>query len=260
MNLGKRDMRTLVQRLTETSSYTAALRMLLQYKRPLDLLYRELFSKGEYPITVEIRTPVGSRTVHLYHYEDLSTLNSIFCRHDYVAPRPLDTVVDFGANIGLSCLYWLTRNAGSRVYLYEPVPTNFERLKLNLRGLESRYVAEQSAASDSLGTVAFGIESTGRLGGIGAPTGQTIQVRCVHVMDALGPILEGRGVIDCLKVDVEGHERALLGAIETKCFERIRFINVEDSVGKTRRLIPSYFTCTRHLSIQRYANTRLNGR
>ena len=260
MKLGKRDGSVLLQRLTEGHSYAAALRMLLLYTRPLDIFYRELFSKGGYPTTVVIRTPIGPRTVHLYHYEDLSTLNSIFCRHDYAAPRPLETVVDFGANIGLSCLYWLTRNPRSRVYLYEPVPANFEHLKLNLSGLESRYEPEQVAVSDSRGTVEFGIEPTGRLGSIGAQTGRTIQVRRVHVMDAIGPVLERHGAIDCLKVDIEGHERAVLGGIEPKCFEKIRYINVEDIAGKTRPLVPPYFTCKRHMSIQRYANTRLNGR
>lgn len=131
---------------------------------------------------------------------------------------------------------------------------------INLRGLESRYVAEQAAASDSRGTVDFGIEPTGRLGSIGGQTGQTIQVRCIHVMDAIGPVLEDRGVIDCLKIDVEGEEGAVIGGIEAKCFEKIRFINVEDFVGKTRRFIPPYFTCKRHLAIQRYANTRLTSR
>ena len=45
--------------------------------------------------------------------------------------------VDFGSNIGISALYFLTRNPSVQVYLFEPVPSNIERLRENLKGYEN---------------------------------------------------------------------------------------------------------------------------
>ncbi len=46
-----------------------------------------------------------------------------------MAPRDISVVVDFGSNIGISALYFLTRNQDIKVYLFEPVPQNILRLK-----------------------------------------------------------------------------------------------------------------------------------
>lgn len=255
MKVGKRSFRTILRRLAERENYVAAGRMISVHEHPLTVLRQEFFSSGRYPRTLVVRTPTGRRPIQLFHREDLSTLNLIFCRQDYAVPKTLGTVVDVGGNIGLSALFWLTRNTTSRVFLHEPVPRNVERLRANLSGFEDRYEVVQAAVSDRRGEVEFGIEDTGKLGGIGVATGQSIAVPCVHVMDVLEPVLDQHGVIDCLKIDVEGQEIPILDAIAPECWERIRCANIEHR--EAARHVPSYFTADRWGTATRLHNTRM---
>ena len=64
-----------------------------------------------------------------FSHHDLITIIECFGKLDYKAPKNLSVVIDFGSNIGISALYFLTRNEGVKVYLFEPVPRNVERLK-----------------------------------------------------------------------------------------------------------------------------------
>jgi FkbM family methyltransferase len=255
MQIGKRNLTTFLRRVAEWESYTAFARMFFVYDKPFRVLYREVLSKGTYPAQLNIRTPTGRREVHLFHWEDLSTLNLIFCRQDYLVPDHLQVAVDIGANIGLSALFWLTRNRNCQAYLYEPVPQNIERIKENLAGLEGRCTIEEMAVSDFRGRVEFGIEETGKLGGIGVDTKATIQVDCLHIMEIVEPILQKHGIIDCLKIDTEGHEIPILKAIDSHCWECIRCVNVEDFASES--YLPTYFAGSRRGSAMRFRNTRL---
>ena len=67
------------------------------------------------------------------------TVNEVFCRRDYPVPPGARSVVDIGSNIGLSALFFLTRDESCRCWLYEPVPANVERLRANLRAFADRF-------------------------------------------------------------------------------------------------------------------------
>ena len=110
MAIGRRSVSLVVSRLTDLHSYRALWRMFRVHDHPLAVAYREVFSGvHDYPVTLNLHTPIGTRPVHLFHPQDLSTLDTVFCRLDYDDPRPLETVVDFGSNIGITGLFWLTR-------------------------------------------------------------------------------------------------------------------------------------------------------
>ena len=112
--------------------YRALRNMALVYPRFPQNLARYVFERGWYPYTCAVRTPLGVQRPVLYSHHDLLTLNEVFCREDYRAPRDVRVVVDLGANIGLSALYFLTRNPAVRCHLCEPNPTNVERMRRNL--------------------------------------------------------------------------------------------------------------------------------
>ena len=250
--IGKRNVSSFLRRVTEKASYAAFANMLRVYEDPLAVLYREVLSSGEYPFELRLRTPIGSRNIRLHHYEDLSTLNLIFCRQDYIAPSELKVAVDIGSNIGISALFWLTRNRGCRAYLYEPVATNAERLETNLAGFEDRYSLETVAVSNARGQTEFGIEPTGKHGGIGVCTGTNTVVNCIHIMDVIEPALNKHGVIDCLKIDTEGKEVETLDAVAADCWKFIRCLNVDSDM--IPRSIPSFFEISRRGSAMRYKN------
>lgn len=252
MKVGKRPLKTFLKRITEVESYAAFIRMLQLHDRPIEIAYKEIFSKGIYPTEIKIHTPIGEQKVRLYHYDDLSTLNLIFCRRDYYPLKKMDVVVDLGGNIGLSALFWLTRNTRSQVYVYEPVPRNYERLRLNLMGCEGRYEPYQLAVSDFRGQADFGLEDTGIKGGIDVSSSKKIKVDCIPIMDILDRVLKKHKVIDCLKIDIEGHEKKVLQAIDADCWKYIRSVNVE--YMEAGNYIPDYFSSHHRVSAMYFEN------
>ena len=150
----------------------------------------------------------------LYCHDDILTVNEIFCRKDYSAGKNIRNIVDIGSNIGISALYFLTRNNYSYCYLYEPVKSNIEKLKNNLNGFEDRYQLFEFAVSNQEEEVEFEIEDTGRYGRIGIKTGKSIKVQCKHINDVLTGVFEKCNFIDILKIDTEGVEIQTVLAIK----------------------------------------------
>jgi FkbM family methyltransferase len=199
---------------------------------PWDDLHRYVFGGGDYPYRSRVRTPVGTVGVTLFGPHDVLTLNEVFYREDYRARKDIRTAVDLGANIGVSALYFLTRNRVCRAYLFEPDPRNVERLRRNLAGLEDRFRLSTEAVTEADGEFDFGVEETGRYGGIGVQTAETIRVRGRDVNAILDEILAEVDEIDVLKVDIEGLEPQVVGAIKPDVLDRIRTIYVETGNGE----------------------------
>ena len=161
MRIGRRRFRAFRRKLLDSSNYKAIPRFFQVHDRPFRVLIEDAFSSGQYPRTMTIKTPIGRVDVHLYSAADLSTLNLVFCRQDYFLPENTRVVVDIGSNIGLSSLYWLTRNQESRVYSHEPSPVSYDRLVRNLKPFEGRFAARPDAVSNFHGTANLGIEPSG---------------------------------------------------------------------------------------------------
>src|SRR5205823_2050188 len=90
-----------------------------------------------------------------------------------------------------------------------------------------RYRLHECAVADQEGTVDFGIEETGRYGGIGTSRPETIQVECRDVNAVLDEVLADAEEIDVLKVDAEGVEETIVRAIRPDLLRRIRLIYFE---------------------------------
>jgi FkbM family methyltransferase len=211
----------------QAGHYRALAGMVMVYPRFWPNLYRFLTARGAYPYVCRVRTPVGEVAPTLYSSHDISTVNEIFCRRDYDAPADLRVAVDFGANIGIAALYFLTRNRISRVHCFEPNPRNLQRLRATLAGLENRYVLHEVAVGLSEGPVSFGVEPSGRYGGIGTGFDEQITVRCREVNAVLEDILRAEGRIDVLKVDVETLEHEIVSEIAPDLLDRIGLIYYE---------------------------------
>ena len=253
--IGDRPLPTFLQAVFQKQHYVALWNMYRNYPAFTENLKRYLLGKGEYPYKIQVKTPTGIVSPTLYSHHDLLTVNEIFCRQDYYADDELRVVVDLGSNIGISALYFMTRNDESRCYLFEPDPRNVEKLKLNLSGYEPRYVLRQEAVSDVGGSFRFGIESTGRYGGIGLETGEYIEVSCLPVNEVLREIVAKEGTIDILKIDTEGVELRIVRAIEEDLLKRIRKVYLESNPGG--RLHPAMFEQRQYGSICRLTNKTL---
>lgn len=210
-------------------NYAALWRMWRLYPRSLENLGRYFLGRGEYPYNCEVRTPAGLVAPTLYSTHDMWTMNEVFCREDYAADPRARVVVDIGSNIGISALFFLTRNPSSRCWLFEPVPRNVERLRRNLSGYEGRFEVREVAVADAGGRVEFGLEDSGRYGGIGVETGRSMEVACVGINDVLEEVLHSAPAVDVLKIDTEGTELEIIRAIRPELLGRVRraYLEVE---------------------------------
>lgn len=227
VKIGGRDVGRVAKALVEGRHYHAALNMVRLYKEPAQMFRRYLTSRGEYPFTTQVKTPSGWLDLRLFTPHDVLTVNEIFCREDYRADPEDKVVVDFGSNIGISAAYFLSRGPGVHAYLFEPLPANIERLEINLGRFQDRYTLEQVAVGPTDGEVEFDWEETGRYGGVGAATGQTITVKSRNSTTVLEEVIARHGQIDVLKVDIEGLEDAVVTGISHPLARHIRKIYVE---------------------------------
>ena len=231
MRIAGRPVQTILPSLFEKRHWRALANMARLYPAFADNLWRYLTKRGAYPYDCRVRTPMGEIAPRLYSFHDLLTLNEIFCRQDYGRGTDVSVVVDIGSNIGISALYFLTRNPGVTCYLYEPDPRNVAKLKENLRNFEGRYQLSECAVSNTTGELAFGIESTGRYGGLDVRGNESIRVECRHIDDVLGECLAIEDHIDVLKIDTEGAELRTVGAIASEHLRRIDRIYLESDAS-----------------------------
>jgi FkbM family methyltransferase len=229
MGLGHRSKRNMLLAPFRRGHYRAAVNMVRLYPRFRENLWRFLTARGAYPYDCQVRTPTGLLTIPVPTSHDLLTVNEVFCRQDYRAGPDLGVAVDVGSNIGVSALYFLTRNTTSRCHLFEPDPRNVRRLRENLRPYEDRYTLQECAVGPMEGTVEFGLEPIGRYGAIGRASEEQIEVRCRHVNSILEEIVGAEGHIDVLKVDIEGLEIPTVEAIRPDLLEAIDVIYFEEN-------------------------------
>lgn len=227
MKIGKRSPGQAMKALFEWRHYIALFNMFRVYPDFWDSFKRYFTGSGTYPYNIKIRTPFGIILPKIYSYHDMLTVNEVFCREDYRTRNKCKVIVDIGSNIGISALYFLTRNKDCRCYLFEPVPENVEKLKENLKLFEGRYCLQQKAVADKSGELSFGIEATGRYGGLNQETGKSIMVQCLNINDVLTEILNKELRIDLLKIDTEGSEISIMKTITPNFLDKIKHIYFE---------------------------------
>jgi FkbM family methyltransferase len=105
--------------------------------------------------------------------------------------------------------------------LFEPVPANLNKLNNNLFNYQDRYGVEPLAVYTEGGIKKFGIEKTGRLGGINRNLSESIEVNCVSINRVLEKILQKESYIDVLKIDIEGDELDVVKSIDKKYLSMI---------------------------------------
>ena len=116
-------------------------------------------------------------------------------------------IVDLGANVGYSCIYFLQRYPQARLIAFEPHPHHIERLKVNLTLNDAQHLVTlyPNAASNRSGRV--------MLSDLGASSSTVMpdagsQQFAVDSIDVF-PLLLGKRV-DILKMDIEGGEYDIL--------------------------------------------------
>jgi len=136
--------------------------------------------------------------------------------------RPGDLFADLGANVGSYTV--LASAAGAKVVAVEPVPATFSRLERNIRFNAIDATAHRCGLSDKPGELPFttAFDAMNRVAGPGE-AGPTTLVPVTTLDD----LLEGQ-VPFLMKIDVEGHEPALLaGGARTLADSRLQAVLME---------------------------------
>ncbi len=247
--------------LFEKSFYMAFFNVFIYFKSPVRVLICYVFEVGNYPQKFTVNTPLGLQVVTAFSHHDLITLVECFGKLDYRVPKDISVVVDFGSNIGISALYFLTRNPSVQVYLFEPVPRNIERLRKNLRGYEKRYELSECAIGVDGGECDFAYEDTGRYGGLinnglsrfaKTTSDKVISVKVLAVNQTLDKILSNHESVDVVKIDIEGYENEILGRLKAGTLARIERIYAETNSNQNFL----GFSRERYGGVMRYYRTR----
>lgn len=125
-----------------------------------------------------------------------------------LAAEDVRTIVDCGANIGLSALYFADRYPEATIYAIEASATNFNLLKENTRGIDRIVPLHAAVTEPGLRSVRFSTDSKAWGNSIVTePSGTSEEVRAI----SLQALAERYGIdrIDLLKVDIEGGEISL---------------------------------------------------
>lgn len=167
----------------------------------------------------ELQCPVRSDVTLALDYGDFLQ-HELLCGRDHepltlallerlISPGSI--FVDVGANIGFFSLLGARRAGGTgRVIALEPNPRALKRLHQNLALNPSlRVDVIEAAVSDHSGEVRLAQPDDWNLGGTCISEKGTVRVRCAPLGELLAPLNVLR-VPDVLKIDVEGHEPAVL--------------------------------------------------
>jgi len=124
-----------------------------------------------------------------------------------IAPEDMKLVVDLGANVGFSLLYFLYKYRHCRIIAFEPHPYHFKQAERNLalNGGSGRVQLYAQAAGASNRRMQLSDEGAGSSLVEDTVSGEI----SVDVFDIF-PLLMGRR-IDLLKMDIEGGEYEILG-------------------------------------------------
>jgi FkbM family methyltransferase len=172
---------------------------------------------------------------------DIYTLDEIFIERVYAgvleSVQHAEVIVDLGANIGLSSIFFLGHYPGSRVIALEPDPRNYRILKENLRRFSAvqRAQAVEAAAWQRDGRVRFvPPEQPGHVNQGMLVADETERGKTVFGM-AMPSIMSTAATthVDILKVDIEGGEVGLLAG-DTSWLANVKCIAIEFH-GDSRR-------------------------
>jgi FkbM family methyltransferase len=140
---------------------------------------------------------------------DMQSIREVWIDECYRLPFDLvpERMVDLGAHIGLTSLWFATRYGCKDVIAVEPLPANAHLVRLNLESNRVKAQVVEGAVGVCDGTARFhdGLESN--MGHLASDGGREVLVFSMETL--LGRLPSGASV-DVVKMDIEGGEGPLL--------------------------------------------------
>ena len=138
------------------------------------------------------------------------------------------TILDLGANVGFTAIYFGRVYPQARIACVEPVPRNLRSLKRNLEMNQVQAEVIEAAVDTKDGMVSMQLLPADYghkvIGSIDTQSNDIINVPSISIPSLLHRLCWDR--IDLMKIDIEGHEKILfsercewLRVVETVCIE-----------------------------------------
>lgn len=197
------------------------------------------------------KTKLGNYNVYFENSEEYHSLkNDVFRENSYQfeTDNPFPVIIDAGANIGLSVLYFKKMYPGSKIIAIEPMLENYKLLEMNVfeNNLQD-VLTYQFAISNKTNNIELHTDAENNwhstasvVEGNWTTTQNTIPVTVptrplsYFISEALSQF--NVLYIDLLKMDIEGAEQAVLTQGRKQLKEKIKFINCEFHPHKEQNL------------------------
>ena len=153
------------------------------------------------------------------------------CLERLVDPR---SVLDLGANVGLSVRLWQRRFASARIVAVEPSPASAQLLRRNVSLCKRPEVVRIIEAAVNVDGQPVFLDQSGdsdshKVGARGTP------VKGIAIAEAIAMAAGEDGMVDLVKMDIEGSERALMECAATWA-PMVRHLLIEIHGDYTREL------------------------
>jgi FkbM family methyltransferase len=185
---------------------------------------------------VQVRVPGLDRDVVVRMGEtDPEVFAQIFVRNEYkhpMLPEKARVILDAGANVGYSVLFFRRLYPAARIIAVEPDPTNFAMLRENCEHLSDVHLVH-AALWNACGTLGlqFSGDAGRALGSWGVRTmaaAQPVSGLETTAVDAESLMRQfGLDRIDIFKIDIEGAEREVFSDATAAWYERVALFVLE---------------------------------
>lgn len=213
------DIDSRVRLMVATCRFHLANRNRLSRPRVPDLPHRYRLTIGKDVFQIWLRTFSG----------DLFVFHEIFLGKCYHIPHPwqhnIQVVVDLGANIGLSTLFYESLFSGVHYTCVEPDNQNVVLLKQNLAALNDRATIISGAVSVHSGYETFHSSPWSWGGYLNKQENEGCRVQC-YTMEEILAMSHIHTNVDLLKVDIEGAECDIFSK-NNNWLSRVRMIITE---------------------------------
>ncbi len=177
------------------------------------LLIRNQVTKTKQPVRLPLRFEGRNISTYVSDAAHIAALKEVYLdkEYDWCPVTKPQCIVDIGAHIGDTALYYHARFPDATIIAVEPSPENFALLQKNCQGIE-RITTVHAAVSDTDGELELrrGASSLGH-----SVKKRTGEIDCVRVPAlTLATLLQDHAIAkaDVIKFDIEGGEEHLFPA------------------------------------------------
>lgn len=151
---------------------------------------------------------------------------------EYRLPEKLSpkVILDIGANVGISSVYFANRFPQADIYAIEPMPENFEVLKRNAEGRRVTPINVGLDSQDGQRELILSPDAS-NFGGLSfyqrgaAPDAKRVMIATRSPASLLREL--GVGRVDMIKIDTEGAEYSILTAFDPELLKEVTWITGE---------------------------------